>query len=259
MTVPDDQHDSTVAPTGVVVTGAAQGLGKAIARRFADEGYHVVALDLGEHVHEVVAELGAGHEAIVGDAGDAILLRDAFGRAAEIGNGLAAVVLNAGVVGPGETEEYAEQEWDRVVSTNLRAAFLGAKTARPFLRPGASIVMMSSICATRGFAARASYCASKAGVEGLIRSLAMEWGPTGVRVNGIAPGTIATEMQQAMVASGRVSEQSYVERIPMDRVGRPEEIADAVFYLCSSRASYITGVVLPVDGGWAMAGMPANT
>jgi NAD(P)-dependent dehydrogenase (short-subunit alcohol dehydrogenase family) len=262
VTVTDDQlaADATsTTATGVVVTGAAQGLGKAIARRFADEDYHVVALDLGEHVREVVADLGRGHDAMVGDAGDAQLLQRACESAAELGGGLSAVVLNAGVVGPGETEDYLVEEWDRVVSTNLRAAFLGAKTARRFLTDGGSIVMMSSICATRGFAARASYCASKAGVDGLIRSLAMEWGPAGIRVNGIAPGTIATEMQQEMIKSGRVSEQRYVERIPMDRIGRPEEIADAAFYLCSPRASYITGVVLPVDGGWAMGGLPATT
>jgi len=262
VTVTADQSIADAAPrtaNGVVVTGGAQGLGKAIARRFADEGYRVVALDLGEHVREVVAGLGAGHEAVVGDAGDVPLLQRAFERAAELGGGLATVVLNAGVVGPGDTAEYPVEEWDRVMSTNLRAAFLGAKTARPFLTAGGSIVMMSSICATQGFAARASYCASKAGVDGLIRSLAMEWGPAGIRVNGIAPGTIATEMQQAMIKSGRVSEQRYVERIPMDRVGRPDEIADAAFYLSSPRASYITGVVLPVDGGWAMGGLPATT
>jgi NAD(P)-dependent dehydrogenase (short-subunit alcohol dehydrogenase family) len=227
VTVTADQQrtpPSTAATArGVVVTGAAQGLGKAIARRFAAEGHRVVALDLGGHVQDVVTELGDGHEAVVGDAGDVETLSRAFERAADLGHGLGAVVLNAGVVGPGESEEYPIEEWDRVLSTNLRAAFLGARTARPFLSSGGSIVMMSSICATRGFAARASYCASKAGVDGLIRSLAMEWGPAGIRVNGIAPGTISTEMQQAMIASGRVSEQRYVERIPMDRVGRPEE------------------------------------
>src|SRR4051812_30583322 len=112
------EQDSADAPpttaTGVVVTGAAQGLGKAIARRFAEEGHGVVALDLGEHVGDVVAELGPGHEALVGDAGDPDLLRRAFERASALGDGLAAVVLNAGVVGPGDTEDYPLEEWDRV-------------------------------------------------------------------------------------------------------------------------------------------------
>jgi NAD(P)-dependent dehydrogenase (short-subunit alcohol dehydrogenase family) len=119
-------------------------------------------------------------------------------------------------------------------------------------------VLLSSISASRGFGARAAYCASKAGVDGLVRSFAMGWGPDGIRVNAVAPGTIETEMQKAMVASGRVSVERYVDRIPMNRIGRPEEIADAVAYLASDRASYISGVTLAVDGGWASAGLPAQ-
>jgi len=258
VTAPEQTVEGSMTTSlGVVVTGAAQGLGKAIARRFAGEGHHVVAVDLAEHVREVTSDLGPGHDVLVGDAADAELLGRAFERAAALGGGLGAVVLNAGVVGPGDSEDYPIEEWDRVLATNLRATFIGARTARPHLSAGGSIVMMSSICATQGFAARASYCASKAGVDGLIRSLAMEWGPVGIRVNGIAPGTIATEMQQVMIKSGRASEERYVERIPMGRVGRPDEIADAAYYLASPRASYITGVVLAVDGGWAMAGLPA--
>jgi len=86
----------------------------------------------------------------------------------------------------------------------------------------------------------------------------MEWGPDGIRVNAVAPGTASTEMQQAMVAAGRVSMDLFLDRIPMNRVGRPEEIADAVHYLASDRASYVNGVVLAVDGGWAAGGLPAQ-
>jgi NAD(P)-dependent dehydrogenase (short-subunit alcohol dehydrogenase family) len=145
-----------------------------------------------------------------------------------------------------------------VLDVNLRAVFVGARTARPLLGPGGNLVMLSSICASQGFAARASYCASKAGVEGLVRSLAQEWGPDGIRVNAIAPGTIATEMQRAMVASGRASLDGFVARIPMGRVGEPREIGDAVAFLVSPQAGYVSGVVLPVDGGWAGGGLPAT-
>ena len=245
-------------PGGVVVTGAAQGLGKAIARRFAEDGGNVVALDLSDAVTELVADLGDGHDAVVGDATDPAVIRRACERAAELGGGLRTVVLNAGVISPGETVGYPIGEWDRVLDVNLRGTFIGAQVARPFLAAGGSLVLLSSICATQGFAARAAYCASKAGVDGLVRSLAQEWGPDGIRVNGVAPGTFETEMQKAMVASGRVSVQRYLDRIPMNRVGRPEELADAVAYLASDRASYVSGVVLAVDGGWAGGGLPAQ-
>ncbi|MEU0483047.1 SDR family NAD(P)-dependent oxidoreductase [Streptosporangium sp. NPDC006013] len=245
-------------PVGVVVTGAARGLGKAVAEAFAGEGAAVVAVDLHESVQDVAGELGEGHRAVVGDVGDPSVLEQAFRLAAEIGGGLATLVLNAGVTSPGETADFPVEEWDRVLSVNLRAAFTGAKAAYPHLGPGSSIVMVSSICASLGFGARAAYCASKSGIDGLVRALAVEWAPAGVRVNAVAPGTIATEMQAAMVASGRISNEGYVARIPMGRVGKPSEIADAVVYLASPRASYITGVVLPVDGGWANAGLPPN-
>jgi NAD(P)-dependent dehydrogenase (short-subunit alcohol dehydrogenase family) len=245
-------------PAGVVVTGAAQGLGKAIARRFATDGGHVVGLDLSDSVTDVVRDLGDGHDALVGDAGDPALLLRACERAAELGGGLRTLVLNAGVASPGDSVDYPLEEWDRVLGVNLRAAFVGARVARPFLSHGGSIVMLSSICASQGFAARAAYCASKAGIDGLVRSLATEWGPDGIRVNAVAPGTVATEMQQAMVASGRASVERYLDRIPMKRVGRPEELADAVFYLASPQASYVSGVVLAVDGGWAGGGLPAQ-
>jgi NAD(P)-dependent dehydrogenase (short-subunit alcohol dehydrogenase family) len=255
---PTQADERRSQPAGVVVTGAAQGLGKAIARRFAEDGGHVVGLDLHDSITDVVREFGEGHDAVVGDATDPDVIRRACERAAELGGGLRTVVLNAGVIAPGETVGYPLEDWDRVLGVNLRGTFIGAQVARPFLEAGGSLVLLSSICASQGFAARAAYCASKSGVDGLVRSLAMEWGPDGIRVNAVAPGTISTEMQQAMVASGRVSLDLYLDRIPMNRVGKPEEIADAVAYLASERASYISGVVLAVDGGWAGGGLPAR-
>jgi NAD(P)-dependent dehydrogenase (short-subunit alcohol dehydrogenase family) len=242
---------------GVVVTGAAQGLGKGIAECLAAAGHAVVGVDLSETVADVAAALGPGHGSVVGDVCDAAVVDHACVEAARLGDGLGAAVFNAGVASPGETVGYLLEEWDRVLGVNLRGVFVGAQAARPHLRAGGSLVMLSSIAASQGFAARASYCASKAGVDGLVRSLSMEWGPDGIRVNAVAPGTIETEMQKQMIASGRLSNETALQRVPLGRIGHPHDIGNAVAFLVSDRAAYISGVVLPVDGGWAGGGLPA--
>jgi NAD(P)-dependent dehydrogenase (short-subunit alcohol dehydrogenase family) len=252
------EHGSTPSGRGVVVTGAARGLGRAIVETLVSEGRAVVLVDLAPEVENVADRLGHGHSAVVGDAGDPDVISRACLVAAELGDGCGAAVFNAGVTSPGETVGYPIEEWDRVMDVNLRGVFRGAQAARPHLRPGASMVMISSISASQGFAARASYCASKAGVDGLVRSLAMEWGPDRIRVNAVAPGSFATEMMRAMVESGRASTDLYLSRIPLGRLGDPSEIGNAVSFLLSDKASYVTGAVLPVDGGWAAAGLPAS-
>lgn len=242
---------------GVVVTGAAQGLGKGIAECLASAGYAVVGVDLHESVTQLEGLEGEGHAGIVGDVTDPAVVDAACRAAAENGDGLRAAVFNAGVASPGETVTYDVAEWDRVNNVNLRGSFLGAQAARPHLQSGGSMVMLSSIAAHQGFAARAAYCASKSGVDGLVRSLAMEWGPAGIRVNAVAPGTIETEMQKQMIASGRLSNELALTRIPLGHVGHPHDIGHAVTFLVSDQAGYISGVILPVDGGWDGGGLPA--
>ena len=262
MSVQQQLADATARPPepprGVVVTGAAAGLGRGIVDVLTETGYNVVGVDRAPDVVDVLATYGDGHRGVVGDATDEDVMAKAVARAAEMGGGLQAVVLNAGITSPGPTVDYSLAEWDRVLNVNLRGAFVGARAARPLLDGRGSVVMLSSIVARQGFAARASYCASKAGVEGLVRSLAMEWGPDGIRVNAIAPGTIETEMQREMIAAGRLSVDAALQRIPMARIGEPHDIGHAVEFLISPRSAYITGVVLPVDGGWAAGGLPAT-
>jgi NAD(P)-dependent dehydrogenase (short-subunit alcohol dehydrogenase family) len=247
----------TPATTGaVVVTGAARGIGAAIARRFAADGYTVVGVDRdGDGLHEVMTELPGG-EAAGGDDADERVMEEACERGAA--RGLRAFVANAGIARPGRSVDFPIEAWNQLLAVHLTAAFIGARAACRRMPEGGAIVMISSVNGHLGFGGRAAYCAAKAGVQGLVRSLAVEWAPLSVRVNAVSPGTIATEMQAKFLETGYASADLFLSRVPMRRFGQPSEIADAVHFLCSPRSSYITGVVLPVDGGWLANGLPAE-
>ncbi len=259
MSLPQAHSDMSArtATGGVVVTGAARGIGAAIAHRFADDGHPVVGLDLDEAVEATIKELdGDHHGSVVGDASDEATLMRACDMAAERGGRLAAFVANAGIIRPGDSLAYPLAEWDRHLAVLVTGPFLGARVACSRMEQGGAVVMISSVSGHLGFGGRAAYCASKAAVQGLVRSLAVEWAPRGVRVNAVSPGVIETGMQAKMRDAGYVTGPDYLSRVPMHRMGQPVEIADAVAFLASERASYITGVVLPVDGGWLAYGMP---
>jgi NAD(P)-dependent dehydrogenase (short-subunit alcohol dehydrogenase family) len=247
-----------VAPeSSVIVTGAARGIGAAIADRFATDGYRVVGVDLEEQaLAQTVGELpGRGHVALAADVTQASVIEQAVAAALAGEHALSALVLNAGVIRPGPSTDFPLESWDLVQDVLLKAVFVGARTAVTHMSPGSSIVIMSSLSGLLGFGERAAYCAAKAGTQGLTRSLAVEWAGRGIRVNAVAPGSIATGLQQSMIAGGFASEEVYLSHVPMQRFGEPSEIADAVAFLASTRASYITGQILTVDGGWQMFGM----
>jgi len=248
-------------PRTVIVTGAAQGIGAAIAFAAASEGWHVVGVDLAKDtLAQTMASLPGEHQAVTGDATDEDVIAQAGELGAQVGP-VTGFVANAGVIGPGASIEYPIAEWDRLLSVMLTGAFTGARVAAQWMLDtgtGGSIVMTSSIAGVLGFGARASYCAAKAGVNGLVRSLAIEWARDGIRVNAVAPGAIETPLQESMKSTGHSSAAAYRSHIPMDRTGTPNEIADVVTFLLSSKSSYVTGTVIPVDGGWSAYGMNAG-
>jgi NAD(P)-dependent dehydrogenase (short-subunit alcohol dehydrogenase family) len=239
----------------VVVTGAARGLGKAISHRLAQSGMAVIGVDLSDNIHKTIAGLpGDHHVAIVGDVTSQDVLTQAF-DAQPPDCWLAGFVANAGIFDPGDSLTYSMESWDRLHNVLLRSYFLGAREAASRMHHGGSILMLSSINGTLGFSGRAAYGAAKAGVQGLVRSLAAEWAKRGIRVNAIAPGVISTEMQRDFMDTGYATDDTYMSHVPLNRYGRPEEIANAANFLISNESSYITGVLLPVDGGWSSCGM----
>jgi NAD(P)-dependent dehydrogenase (short-subunit alcohol dehydrogenase family) len=252
----------TLSPQKVaLVTGAARGIGLAVAKRFLAEGWRVALLDIeGELLWKSVEALAAAGDtlALNCDVSDASAVASAVAEIERRFGRLDALVNNAGVAVFAPLLETSDDDWSRVLAVNLTGPFLCAKAAVPLMRGhGGAIVNITSISAVRASTLRSAYGTSKAGLAHLTKQLAVELASLGIRVNGVAPGPVDTAMAKAVHTPEIRAD--YHDAIPLNRYGLEEELAEAVFFLCSDRASYITGQILAVDGGFDAAGIGLPT
>lgn len=236
-----------------LVTGGTRGIGKAIVKKLAGLGYQVYFTyvsrpELAEAVCTEVSADGGTARGFLLDASDWDAVADFF--AAEIKDkvSLELLVNNAGITKDGLIMRMKREQWEQVIQINLTGAFVCLQQAAKIMlkqRKG-RIVNISSVVGQMGNAGQANYCASKAGLIGLTKAAALELGSRGITVNAIAPGFIETDMTETLPQDVR---EKYLERIPLGRLGSAQTIADAVAYLASDQAEYITGQVLGINGG----------
>lgn len=241
-----------------VVTGAARGIGLAIAEKFLETGYRVALLDIDETTLAQTAEaLRERPEAIaiVCDVSDPQQVQASIDRIADHFGRIDVLVNNAGRAIFKPAQETTFEDWSWILATNLNGPFLCTQACAPVMLEtgGGSVVNIASISGVRASTLRIAYGTSKAALMHLTKQQAVEYGNLGIRVNAIAPGPVETAMA-AQVHSADIR-TSYRDAIPLARYGTPQEIADAVAFLCSDAASFINGQILAVDGGFDAAGV----
>ncbi|HKU09209.1 MAG TPA: SDR family oxidoreductase [Bradyrhizobium sp.] len=245
-----------------LITGAARGIGLATAKRFLAEGFRVALLDIeGELLKAAIADIADLENtlALHCDVSDAKGIAAAIETVSKRFGRLDALVNNAGVAVFASVMETSDADWSRIMEVNLTGPFLCTKAAAPVMREqgGGAIVNITSISAVRASTLRSAYGTSKAGLAHLTKQLAVELASLGIRVNAVAPGPVETAMAKAVHTPEIRAD--YHDAIPLNRYGLEEELAEAIFFLCSDRASYITGQILAVDGGFDAAGIGLPT
>ena len=233
------------AGKSLVVTGAAQGIGRAVAAQAVAEGGQVLLVDRSEHVHEAAAEIGAGAKAMTADL-------EHFAECTRVmaaANRIDVLVNNAGYASFGSFEEMPIDEWRKTMAVDVDGVVFMTRAALPHLlaRRG-NVVNVSSASGLGGDWGLAFYNAAKGAVTNLTRALAMEYGSKGVRVNAVNPSLTVTEMSAGLMTDAAVMAK-FRERIPMGRAAEPAEVADVIAFLASDDARFVTGVNLPVAGG----------
>jgi NAD(P)-dependent dehydrogenase (short-subunit alcohol dehydrogenase family) len=239
-----------------IVTGGANGIGLAVARRFVAEGAHVVVADVDTAAGAAAARaLGDNARFVATDVGDAAAATRVVEETCRAFGALDILVNNAGIIHGADFLDLAEADFDRVLRVNLKGAFLVAQAAARRMvaqvkagRPPGAIVNMSSINAVVAIANQLPYCVSKGGVDQLTKVMALSLAPYGIRVNAIGPGSIMTQILKA-VAADREAKRRVLARTPLGRIGDPDEIAAVAVFLASADASYVTGQTVYADGG----------
>ncbi len=238
----------------VIVTGSARGIGNCIASAFAEKGANVMLSGTGDSVFKAAEELkkkGFHAEGYAGDLSIPSIAKGLIDKTVETFGTIDVLVNNAGITCDKLLIRMEEEEWDKVISTNLKSAFLCTKAAARIMMKKRSgrIINITSVVGLMGNAGQANYAASKAGLIGFTKSVAREFASRGITCNAIAPGFIETRMTGSLPAEVK---ENYLKSIPLGRYGTPSEVANLAVFLGSSKAEYITGQVINIDGGLYM-------
>ena len=236
-----------------LITGAARGIGKAIALHFAKEGANIAFTDLeiNKETESEIAALGVKAKSYASNAADFAQTEDVVKQVHADFGSIDILVNNAGITKDGLMMRMTEQQWDAVIAVNLKSAFNFIHATVPIMmrQRAGSIINMSSVVGVHGNAGQSNYAASKAGLIALAKSIAQEVGSRGIRANAIAPGFIDTAMTQALPDDVR---KDWIQKIPLRRGGTVEDIANVATFLASDLSSYVSGQVIQVDGGMNM-------
>ena len=246
----------------VLVTGAGGGIGRAVVARFAQEGLRIAGTDRDRdslaETAELAREVGAEFLDVVGDITDKSFRPALVKQVVDKYGQLDVLVNNAGMMSSGDPAQITEEAWDEIYGLNVKAPFFLTQSALPYLkeRQGA-VVNLSSVLGLIGVQGGSAYSSSKAAIVGMTWALSIDLAPEGVRVNAVCPGTIDTRMPWAYIEGALPPERHaeaadiFVARQLMKRMGKPSEVASLIMFLASSEASFMTGTIVPVDGGWS--------